>query len=82
MDSDHRADAAWLLNVQRKLYQWSREHPSEQYRELWGWVTHPSNLRCAWQRVATNRGKRTPGIEGVRWGVFDASRENPRSSGN
>jgi RNA-directed DNA polymerase len=64
VDSDHRADAAWLLNVQRKLYQWSREHPSEQYRELWGWVTHPSNLRCAWQRVATNRGKRTPGIDG------------------
>ena len=24
VDSDHQADKAWLLGVQRKLYQWSR----------------------------------------------------------
>ena len=27
MDTDQRADRAWLLGVQRKLYQWSREPP-------------------------------------------------------
>ena len=64
MDSDHQADKAWLLGVQRKLYQWSRQHPDERYRELWNWITDPRNLRCAWARVATNQGKRTAGIDG------------------
>jgi hypothetical protein len=27
VDSDHQASKAWLLSVQRRLYQWSREHP-------------------------------------------------------
>lgn len=65
MDVDHQADRAWLLNVQRKLYQWSREHPEDVYRELWNWVTDPRNLRCAWRRVATNKGSRTPGVDGI-----------------
>ena len=64
MDTDQRADRAWLLGVQRKLYQWSREHPGETYRELWNWVTDIRNLRCAWNRVSQNRGHRTPGIDG------------------
>ena len=29
VDSDERADEAWLLGVQRKLYQWSRNNPDE-----------------------------------------------------
>jgi RNA-directed DNA polymerase len=65
VDSDHQADKAWLLGVQRKLYQWSREHSEESYRELWNWIIDPRNLRCAWQRVATNKGERTPGIDGM-----------------
>jgi group II intron reverse transcriptase/maturase len=65
VDTDVKADSAWLLDVQRKLYQWSREHPEEAYRELWGWVTDLRNLRCAWRTVAANKGKRTPGIDGV-----------------
>jgi len=64
VDSDHQADKAWLLGVQRKLYQWSRQSPDESYRELWNWIIDPRNLRCAWQRVAANKGKRTPGIDG------------------
>jgi len=64
VDSDHQADKAWLLSVQRKLYQWSRQHPDESYRELWNWIIDPRNLRCAWARVATNQGKRTAGIDG------------------
>jgi len=47
------------------FYQWSREHPEGAYRELWGLVTDIRNLRCAWRTVATNKGKRTPGIDGV-----------------
>jgi len=65
VDTDARTDKVWLLNVQRKLYQWSRENPEGQYRELWGWITDSRNLQCAWRTVATNKGKRTPGIGGV-----------------
>ena len=65
MDTDAKADKAWLLSVQRKLYQWSRENPEGQYRELWNWITDSRNLRCAWRTVATNKGKRTPGVDGV-----------------
>ena len=64
VDSDQQADEAWLLGVQRKLYQWSRANPNESYRELWNWVTDLRNLRCAWRRVAQNKGKRTSGIDG------------------
>ncbi len=64
VDRDAKTDKVWLLDVQRKLYQWSRENPEGQYRELWGWITDSRNLRCAWRTVATNKGRRTPGIEG------------------
>ena len=65
MDLDFKADYAWVLSVQRKLYQWSKANPKEQYRELWNWVTDIRNLRYAWTRVAKNKGKRTPGIDGI-----------------
>lgn len=65
MDTDAKVDKAWLLGVQRKLYQWSRENPEGAYRELWGWVTDIRNLRYAWRTVASNKGKRTPGVDGV-----------------
>ncbi len=66
MDAEGKTDKVWLLNVQRKLYQWSRGNPEGQYRELWNWCTDIRNLRCAWRTVATNKGKRTPGIDGVK----------------
>ncbi len=65
VDTDARTGKVWLLNVQRKLYQRNRENPEGQYRELWGWIIDSRNLRCAWRTVATNKGKRTPGINGV-----------------
>jgi len=65
MDLDFKADNAWVLSVQRKLYQWSKANPKEPYRELWNWVTDIRNLRYAWNRVASNKGKRTSGIDGI-----------------
>ncbi len=65
VDTDHRADHAWLLGVQRKLYQWSRTNPDEAWRDLWNWLTDLRNLRCAWRRVASNKGKHAAGIDGM-----------------
>jgi group II intron reverse transcriptase/maturase len=64
VDSGQQTEQVWLLNVQTKLYQWSRENTDQPYRELWNWVTDPRNLRCAWRHIATNKGKRTPGVDG------------------
>ena len=65
MDFDNQADRAWLLNVQRKLYQWSKGTPEGAYGDVWNWVTDPRNLRCAWHTIAQNKGRRTPGIDGL-----------------
>lgn len=65
MDTDHQADEAWVLSVQRKLYQWSKANPDDQWRDMWGWLTDPRMLRCAWRRVASNKGGRTAGIDGM-----------------
>ena len=65
MDMDHQADEAWILGVQRKLYQWSKANPEEGWRDMWGWVTDPRTLRHAWRRVASNQGGRTAGIDGM-----------------
>ena len=61
MDSVHQADKAWLLDIQRKLYRWSRAEPDDAYRDMWNWVVDPRNLRLAWRRVASNRGARSSG---------------------
>lgn len=63
MDSGEQADKAWLLDIQRKLYTWSRNHPGEAWQDMWGWLTSPRNLRVAWRRVASNRGARSAGVD-------------------
>jgi retron-type reverse transcriptase len=65
MDLGDQADEVWLLSVQRKLYQWSRTHPEDSYRDLWNWITDIRNLRCAWRKIALNKGRRTAGVDGM-----------------
>lgn len=65
MDTDLRVEEAWVLGVQRKLYQQSKANPNEVWRDLWGWLTDPRMIRHSWQRVASNKGKRSAGIDGI-----------------
>lgn len=62
---DHQTGEAWVLGVQCKLYQWSKANPEDAWRDMWGWITDLRVLRHAWQRVASNRGRRTAGIDGM-----------------
>ncbi len=57
-------DKSWLRSVQRKLYARSWDEPGYVWRKLWGLVTDRRNLRLALARVASNRGARTPGVDG------------------
>jgi len=61
----NRADKVWLQIEQRKLYTRSRESLVYVFRKLWGLITDPRNLRLAFVRVASNRGGRTSGVDGV-----------------
>lgn len=65
MDSNHQSEKDWLLGIQQKLYQWSKVNSDQRYGDMWNWVTDPRNLRCAWHTVATNKGRRSAGIDGV-----------------
>jgi retron-type reverse transcriptase len=60
-----QADEAWLQNEQRKLYTRSRDNLDYVFRKLWGLITDPRNLRLAFARVASNRGRRTAGVDGI-----------------
>ena len=58
------SDMKWLRTVQARLYARSWEQPDYIFRELWGLVTDPQNLRIALSRVSTNRGRRSAGVDG------------------
>ena len=58
-------DSLWLQIVQGKLYAQSRHNPDYVFKELWGLVSDPRNLRIALQRVQRNRGARTADIDRV-----------------
>lgn len=60
-----QADEAWLQNEQRKLYTRSRDNLDYVFHKLWGLITDPRNLRLAFARVARNRGRHTPGVDGI-----------------
>jgi len=65
VDAITRSDWAWLLDIQSKLYQWSKANPEEPYRDLFNWICDPRNLRVALRRVAKNKGRNTPGVDGM-----------------
>ena len=58
---------AWLrvLEIQTKLHRWAVDDGDRRFDDLFGLVTDPSFLRAAWERVRTNRGARTAGVDGV-----------------
>ena len=55
MDSDERADEAWLLGFQRKIYQWSRNNPDELLSRIVELGNRPAQLACAWRKIASNK---------------------------
>ncbi len=63
-----RSEAARLVAPRcsmRKLYQWSKANPDDAWRDVWGWMTDLRTLRSAWRRVASNKGKRSAGVDGM-----------------
>jgi len=57
-------NTGYVLDMQCKLYRWSRSNPQQTFRDLFNWVCDRRNLADAWRKLAGNTGSRTPGIDG------------------
>ena len=52
-----------VRSMQAKLHLWAAEDPRRRFGDLFNLVYDPAFLVHAWERVATNRGARTAGID-------------------
>ncbi len=59
------ADSAYLAvrKMQTKLHRWAGENSSRRFDDLFNLVYDPAFLVHAWERVASNAGAQTPGID-------------------
>jgi len=57
---------AWarVLKIQAKLHQWAIDDADRRFDDLWNLVCDPAVLADAWQRVRSNRGARSAGVDG------------------
>jgi retron-type reverse transcriptase len=80
VDTDYQAKEAWVLGVQRKLYQQSKANPDLVWRDLWGWLTDSRTIHHAWRRISTNKGKRSAGSMGSLWSTSGSGSVSRSSS--
>ena len=61
------ADSAEIAvrRMQSKLHHWATGEPDRCFDDLFNLVYDPAFLKAAWQRVSTNRGAKTAGIDKV-----------------
>lgn len=59
-----------VLDIQRKLHQWSKGDPAKRFDDLFNLVCDRATLVVAWDRVRSNRGSKTAGVDGTtRWHI-------------
>ena len=58
-------DSAYFTvrDMQIKLHRWAGEDSSRRFGDLFNLVYDPAFLMHAWERVSTNAGARTPGVD-------------------
>lgn len=54
-----------VLEIQAKLHRWAGADGGRRFDDLFNLVTDPAFLMVAWERVRTNRGARTAGVDGM-----------------
>jgi len=62
-----------VSEMQAKLHRWAAADPDRRFDDLFNLVHDPATLVVAWDRVAANRGAKTPGSDG--WTVTRIERE-------
>ena len=58
-------DSAYFTvrRMQTKLHHWATQEPGRRFGDLHNLVYDPAFLMAAWERVSTNKGAKTPGID-------------------
>ena len=54
-----------VRRMQAKLHCWAVSQPDRRFDDLYNLVCDPEFLRLAWERVAGNKGSKTPGVDRV-----------------
>ena len=60
---DHFTASVMVRRMQAKLHRWAGGDPSRRFGDLFNLVYDPAFLVHAWERVSTNKGARTPGVD-------------------
>ena len=55
----------WVHAMQMKLHQWAISDTDRCFDDLFNLVHDPAFLVVAWNRVRTNKGGRTAGVDGI-----------------
>jgi len=53
-----------VLEIQTKLHRWARDDPRRVFDDLFNLVADPAFLLVAWDRVRSNKGAKTAGVDG------------------
>ena len=61
-----------VARMQAKLHLWTARDKGRRFGDLFNLVYDPAFLRVAWERVATNKGASTPGIDAATAGRIEA----------
>jgi RNA-directed DNA polymerase len=63
-----------VLEIQTKLHRWARDDPHRRFDDLFNLVCDPAFLLVAWDRVRSNKGARTAGVDGETAHYIEAER--------
>jgi RNA-directed DNA polymerase len=53
-----------VLEIQTKLHRWASDDPHRRFDDLFNLVADPAFLLVSWDRVRSNKGARTAGVDG------------------
>ena len=53
-----------VLEIQAKLHRWARDDPRRRFDDIFNLVCDPAFLLVAWDRVRSNKGARSAGVDG------------------
>ncbi len=54
-----------VAGMQARLHRWAVADPGRRFDDLFNFVYDPATLLIAFDRVATNQGANTPGVDGI-----------------
>jgi len=66
-------DTRFVRDMHDKLKKWSLNDRNIKFDDLWNLVCNRRTLREAWRRLKRNKGKRTPGIDGLTFKMIENS---------